>query len=230
MILKIRVCHHTGWMRVRMEHLEILTPEGITEFLSGSAGIDFTEQIRTERYAWLRSTLQEQRYFSLDKKQRGAVRALLAKVSGLSLPQITRLIRAYRESGEIRVREGSRRRFPTKYTEEDMKRLMEVDRAHQRLSGPATRRIMERAWQVCGKKAYARRAEISGAHLYNLPHQLRRRRNPVGDSRLCSTDQRTALAPGAGGHAPAVPFLGFTRTTVPSSSPPPWLSCSTNCW
>ncbi len=168
MILKIRVCHHAGWMRVRMEHLETLTPEGITEFLSGSAGIDFSGQTRTERYAWLQATLQEQRYCSLDKKQRGAVRALLAKVSGLSLPQITRLIRAYRESGEIRVCVGSRRRFPTKYTEEDLRLLIEVDRAHQRLSGPATRRIIEREWQVFGKKEYARLAEISVAHLYNL--------------------------------------------------------------
>ncbi len=38
----------------------------------------------------------EQRYGTLSKKQRGTVRALLSKVAGLSMPQITRLIRAYR--------------------------------------------------------------------------------------------------------------------------------------
>jgi hypothetical protein len=91
MILKIRVCHHAGWMQIRMENLETLTPERITEFLSSSAGIDFTGQSRTERHAWLQSILAEQQYFSLNKKQRGAVRALLGKVAGLSLPQITRL-------------------------------------------------------------------------------------------------------------------------------------------
>jgi len=153
-----------------MENLEVLTPERIAEFLSGSAGIDFTGQSRTEKYAWLQSTLIEQRYFALHKKQRGMVRALMAKVAGLSVPQISRLIRAYREEGAIRIHGGTRRRFPAKYTAEDLELLIEVDRAHQRLSGPATRRIIEREWQVFGRKEYARLAEISVAHLYNLRH------------------------------------------------------------
>jgi len=153
-----------------MENLETLTPERMTEFLSGSAGIEFAGQSRTERYAWLQSTLIEHRYFSLDKKERGVVRALMAKIAGLSLPQITRLIRGYRKEGEIRVHNGTRRRFPVKYTTEDVKLLIEVDRAHQRLSGPATRRIIEREWQVFGRQEYARLAEISVAHLYNLRH------------------------------------------------------------
>jgi transposase InsO family protein len=168
MILKIRVCHHAGWMRIRMEHVEALSPDRIKEFLSGCAGIDFRGQSRTQRYAWVEGALTEQRYFSLSKKQRGLVRALLAKVAGLSLPQLTRLIRNYREGGEIRVRTGARRRFPVKYAEEDLELLIEVDRAHQRLSGPATRRIIEREWQIFGRNEYARLAEISVAHLYNL--------------------------------------------------------------
>jgi hypothetical protein len=173
MILKIRVCHHARWMRISMQNLEALTPERMTEFLSGSAGIDFTGQSRGEKYTWIQSTLVEQGYFSLVKKQRGVVRALLAKVAGLSLPQITRLIRSHRQHGEIRVYAGARQRFPVKYTTEDLQLLIEVDRAHQRLSGPATRRIIEREWQVFGRKEYARLAEISVAHLYNL-------RNSVG--------------------------------------------------
>lgn len=156
-----------------MEKLEALTPERMTEFLSGSAGIDFSGQSRAEKYAWVQSTLVEQGYFSLGKKQRGVVRALLAKVAGLSLPQVTRLIRSYRQDGEIRIHAGVRRRFPVKYTTGDLELLIEVDRAHQRLSGPATRRILEREWQVFGRREYARLAEISAAHLYNL-------RNSVG--------------------------------------------------
>jgi hypothetical protein len=160
-------------MRIRMENLEALTPERMMEFLSGSAEIDFTGQSRAERYTWVQTTLAEQRYFALEKKQRGVVRALLAKVAGLSLPQITRLIRIDRQDGEIRPRAGARRRCPVKYTTEDLELLIDIDRAHQRLSGPATRRIIEREWQVFGRKEYARLAEISVGHLYNL-------RNSVG--------------------------------------------------
>jgi transposase InsO family protein len=153
-----------------MENIQTLTPEGIAEFLAGSARIEFTGQSRAERYAWIEATLTQQQYFSLSKKQRGAVRALLSKVAGLSVPQITRLIRSYQQDGQIRPQSGSRQRFPAKYTAEDLELLIEVDRAHQRLSGPATRRIVEREWHVFGKREYARLAEISVAHLYNLRH------------------------------------------------------------
>ena len=57
MIVRIRVCHDARWMWIRMENLEALTPERVTELLSGCAGINFTEQSRTEKYAWLQTTL-----------------------------------------------------------------------------------------------------------------------------------------------------------------------------
>jgi transposase InsO family protein len=155
-------------MQIRMENVEALSPERIEDFLGGSAGIDFTGQTRTERYVWIQRTLVEQQYFSLPRKQRGAVRALLSKVAGLSMPQVTRLIRQYRGDGELRVKRGTRRRFPVKYTEADLELLVAVDRAHQRLNGPSTRRILQREWQVFGQRQYARLAEISVAHLYNL--------------------------------------------------------------
>lgn len=183
MILKFGICHAAGWMRIRMENLGSLTPERITEFLSGSAEIEFSGQSRSERYAWIEATLIEQQYFSLSKKQRGAVRALLSKVAGLSMPQITRLIRRYRQSGQIRSEGGLRRGFPVKYTTEDLELLIEVDRAHQRLSGPATRRILQREWQVFGKREYARLAEISVAHLYNLRHSAGYRQRAAEFSR-----------------------------------------------
>lgn len=157
-------------MQIRMETMQALSPEEISGFLVGSAPIEFTGQSRVERYAWIETTLRQQQYFSLSKKQRGRVRALLSKVSGLSVPQLTRLIRRYRQSGAIGAQTGSRRRFPVKYNTEDLELLIEVDRAHQRLSGPATRRILEREWHVFGKREYARLAEISVAHLYNLRH------------------------------------------------------------
>ncbi len=48
--------------------------------------------------------------------------------------------------------------------------LAEVDRAHQWLSGPATKRILEREFGVFGKPQFQRLAGISVSHLYNLRH------------------------------------------------------------
>src|ERR1039457_1299797 len=103
MILRVGICHAAKWMQIRMENVEALRPERIEDFLGGSAGIDFTGQTRTERYAWIQRALVEQQYCSLPKKQRGAVRALVSKVAGLSMPQVTRLIRQYRRDGELHL-------------------------------------------------------------------------------------------------------------------------------
>jgi hypothetical protein len=41
------------------------------------------------------------------------------------LPQLTRLIRSYRATGEIRPRRGSQQRFTTKYIAEDLELVIE---------------------------------------------------------------------------------------------------------
>lgn len=151
-----------------MENMGSLSPEQVADFLGGSAGIEFTGQNRAEKYAWVEKVLVGQSYALLPKKERGPVRALIGRVAGLSLPQVTRLIRRYTESGHVEAHPARWRRFPVKYTTADLELLIEVDRSHQRLSGPATRRILEREWHVFGNRAYARLAEISVAHLYNL--------------------------------------------------------------
>src|SRR5438046_3993688 len=53
--------------------------------------------------------------------------------------------------------------------------LARVDEAHETLSGPATRRVLEREFQHYGKAEYQRLASISVAHLYNLRQQPRYR-------------------------------------------------------
>jgi hypothetical protein len=57
---------------------------------------------------------------------------------------LTRLIRQQKANGEIRAAERTRRRFATRYTDTDVGLLAEVDRAHERLNGPSTRRILQR--------------------------------------------------------------------------------------
>jgi hypothetical protein len=46
--------------------------------------------------------------------------------------------------------------------------LAEIDALHDTLSGPATRELLRRAWQVFGDPRYQRLAAISVSHLYNL--------------------------------------------------------------
>jgi hypothetical protein len=80
-----------------MRNAEWLTREQIREFLQGSQPIEFRGQNRAERYQFVQGVLVAQECAVQGKKQRGAVRAYLSKVTGLSLPQMARLIRKYRQ-------------------------------------------------------------------------------------------------------------------------------------
>lgn len=153
-----------------MRNAENLTHSQINEFLKGSAGIEFSGQSRAEVYGWVEKMLFGQEYHRQGKKQRGAIRAYLSKVAGLSMPQITRLIRAHAQTGKVEAKVYLRQRFAAKYTPADTALLAQVDRAHERLSGPATQRILKREYAEFGNRKFARLAEISVAHLYNLRH------------------------------------------------------------
>ncbi|HEY3455985.1 MAG TPA: transposase family protein [Bryobacteraceae bacterium] len=65
-------------------------------------------------------------------------------------------------------KQAVRRRFPTRYTPEDIALLSQVDAAHEDLSGPAVCRILWREHNVYERSEYARLADISVSHLYNL--------------------------------------------------------------
>jgi transposase InsO family protein len=158
-----------------MSNAESLSQEQIREFLKSSQPIEFAGCGRDERYAWVERVLRAQNYSELCKRERGVVRAYVEKVTGMSAAQTTRLIRAFLDHGMVRAAPYQRRRFRTRYTAVDIALLAEVDRAHERLSGPATRRILQREHEQYGKKQYARLAEISVAHLYNLRASARYR-------------------------------------------------------
>ncbi len=159
-----------------MQNAEMLTQEQIQEFLKGSQSIEFSGQNRAELYDFVQRALVGQEYARQGKKGRGTIRAYLSKVTGLSLPQMTRLIRQYREAGVVEAAAYRRRRFPSKYTRRDVALLAEVDGAHDWLSGPATVGILQREYEQYGKAEYVRLAGISVAHVYNLRRSARYRK------------------------------------------------------
>lgn len=151
-----------------MWNAESLSREQIQEFLSSSQPIEFSGCGRQEKYAWVERVLGAQSYAELGKRERGVVRAYVEKVTGMSASQTTRLIRGFLDHGVVRAVSYERQCFRTRYTPEDIGLLAEVDRAHQRLSGPATRHILQREYEEYGDPRYERLANISVAHLYNL--------------------------------------------------------------
>jgi transposase InsO family protein len=151
-----------------MDDSEAGSLEQVRAFLAGSGEVRFAGQRREEVYGWVEKTLVRHQYASLARPDKGLVRRYIARMTGLSRAQVTRLIAAYGNTGRVKAVAYQRARFATRYTTADVDLLAYVDKAHGNLSGPATRRILEREYTEYGQAAYQRLAAISVAHLYRL--------------------------------------------------------------
>jgi hypothetical protein len=142
--------------------------EQIRAFLSGSGEVVFAGQRRGEVYDWVERTLVQHEYGSLKRANKGLVRRYMARMTGMSRAQLTRLIGSYAKTGRVKPAKYQRRKFASRYTESDVILLAYVDKAHGNLSGPATRRILEREYEEYGQAAYQRLSQISVAQIYRL--------------------------------------------------------------
>jgi hypothetical protein len=155
-------------LTISVHESEQLSLDQIQEFLRASEGIRFEGKTQEQIYGWVEKVLVHHQYLKQGRGERGLLRCYLEKMTGLSRAQVTRLIQRYRKTDKVRVTLYRRHRFPQRYTAADVALLASVDEAHETLSGPATRRILEREYQQFGRAEYERLASISVAHLYNL--------------------------------------------------------------
>ena len=158
-----------------MHDAEKLSLEQIQAFLNASQEIRFEGEAQQQIYPWIEQVLGRQEYHQQSRPARGLLRSYLMKMTGLSRAQVTRLIARYRKSGSLQPAPYRRHRFPQRYTRADLELLATVDTAHENLSGPATRRILEREYRLYGKREFERLSTISVSHLYNLRQQPRYR-------------------------------------------------------
>ena len=150
-----------------MNDTKLDSPEAIKAFLGGTDKLDF-QVSKATRYKWLAGTLKRTNYFKLSKKDKGPVREYMERLSGYSWSQLKRLMAQYREKRWIGRSASNRHVFAKCYTNADVLLLAQTDEAHQTLSGPATKKLFERAHQIYGDPAYERLAVIAVSHLYNL--------------------------------------------------------------
>ena len=141
----------------------------LEEFLAGTQPVAFSVlSSKDECYQWIQTTLLRFEYLTLSKPQKGIVIRYLQKMSGYSRQQLTRLISQYRQTGCVTRRQRTVQGFARRYTAEDIGWLAAMDERHDTPSGPAVKKLCERAWQLFGETEYARLATISIGHLYNL--------------------------------------------------------------
>jgi len=151
-----------------MNDESLQTIEQVRQFLEGSEAVEFRGVTAKEKYRWIEEVLIRFRYHRLKREEKGVIRRYIQKVTGYSRSQASRLVREYQQTGRLRRTQYRRHRFARKYSPSDVILLARTDELHGYLSGPATKRIMERECQVYGHTEFGNISRISIAHLYNL--------------------------------------------------------------
>lgn len=140
----------------------------VADFLQGSRSLEPMDATQVARYQWIEHTLRHFQYARLGKPDKGLLIAYLCAITGYSRQKITRLIRRYRDQGRLRWDMRPTAGFTGRYTDVDIRLLAEIDALHDAPSGPAVKKLCERARRFFDDARYARLAGISVAHLYNL--------------------------------------------------------------
>jgi len=161
---------HDGRMKVIMNIKHLNTLQQVADCLQGSGPVELPATSKAERYRWVEQTLRRFHYPRLSQVDKGLLLAYVGRVSGYSRQQLTRLVHRWREQGTQRWQVWPMQGFSRRYTREDIRLLAEVDALHDTPSGPAVKKLCERAWQRFGDTRYQRLAGISVSHLYNLRH------------------------------------------------------------
>lgn len=178
-------------MNLIMNIKDLKTIAQLEQFLTGTQTITFVvASSKHESYQEIQRTLVKFRYYSLNKASKGVIVRFLIKMTGYSRQQVTRLIKQYLVTGKIERQQRLYHGFERLYTHKDIRLLAALDERHSTLSGPATKKLCERAYGIFGQIEYQRLAGISIAHLYNL-----RKSKPYLRQRYTIEKTRPKIAP-----------------------------------
>jgi len=156
-------------MKTLMNIQALKTIAQLEDFLAGTQPVTFSVlSTKDECYQWIQGILMTFEYLTLTKPHKGIVIRYLLKMSGYSRQQLTRLIHHYRQTGRVRRRHRTVQGFARRYTVEDIRLLAAMDERHDTPSGPAIKKLCERAYQIFGEAGYERLAGISIGHVYHL--------------------------------------------------------------
>jgi transposase InsO family protein len=155
-------------MTITMLNPTALTLAEIKEFVQAPPPVSFKSQSRSERNQWLEQILKKHQYRQCLKPDKTAIRKYIQLMTGLSRQQLTRLVAEYGKRGTLAPRAYQRHKFPKIYDLEEIALLAETDKAHNCLSGPATKKIIKDDCELFEKTEYAKLNKLSVAHLYRL--------------------------------------------------------------
>ena len=206
-------------MIVTLQTERIRTIGQVAAFVEANEPVEFQPLDRGGAYAFVARTLARLGYRALDKPSKALVKRYLAKTTGYSRAQLTRLIRQHRETAKVvDGRNGNQGRpFARVYTPADIRLLAQVDEDLGQMSGLGTRVVLHREYHVFGDGRFERLAGISASHIYNLrgSRTCRARRTVVEGTKATSVAVGEKARTASGN--PPNPSVADTCPTLPSA-------------
>jgi len=158
-------------MNIIMKHLPLFGSIGqMEEFLNTNKelGIQYEIRSKKDKYEFVKNSLWGINYNSLEKNEKHSVLKYIKYLTGYSKMQLKRLVKRWRKGKLFYNPTQNRNKFAQKYFPADIKLLIATDVFHECISGEATKRILEREFNVYGRIEYGNISHISSSHIYNV--------------------------------------------------------------
>ena len=151
-----------------MKHLPLGSISQIDKFLKDNKEVELEIIYVKEKYEFIKVVLLKNRYRNLSKKDKHLVLKYLKFFTRYSKGHLKKLIKKWKRGLLFYNPTRNRNKFSFKYQPSDIALLIKTDLAHRCLSGPATKGILEREFEVFGRTEYENISKISIAHIYNI--------------------------------------------------------------
>lgn len=153
-------------MKITMNISHINTIDEITGFLKSTASFKVSDfNSKDEVYKWINNILTKLPYRKLKKKEKRKTKEFIIKITGYNPGHVKRLI-AKHKIGQLYWKPWQKT-FAGIYTDSDIYLLHLTDEIHK-LSGQATKKILQREYEVYDKNEYRKIRNISVPHIYNI--------------------------------------------------------------
>ena len=163
-------------MKINMKRLPLFSSiDQIKEFLktNKSTGLKIEIISKRDKYECINEIFWNVKFRGLSKTDRHTVFKFLNFFTAYSVSHLKRLSSKWR-NGTLKYNPGrNRNKFSRKYFPTDIALLIKTDAAHSCLNGKATKKILEREYNVFKKAEYANIANISTGHIYNIRNNNR---------------------------------------------------------
>ena len=105
---KIRQLVYDWDMRLIMNDEQLQMLEQVKQFLEGSEAVEFRGLTTEEKYRWIEEVLIRFKYHRLKRDEKGVIRRYIERITGYSRAQVSRLIRRYQQTGQLKKTEYRR--------------------------------------------------------------------------------------------------------------------------